>query len=224
MKRILFCLIVCSFFACKKESITSTNPEVNPCIIYDTLPGDTVYPITYYPAYPGSFWTYSKDGVEETVQVENSWEEIPLYMDSINEGTCIRKNIKMTYLPKIVDGNYIHNDQYIWDYLDTDGSFFHRWKILDTIVGNYYNKHYNNGYRYEVNEEFLTSMDVDGQVYENVIHTKEYVYHSGHYDSFEYTIHYYYARNIGLILEETDFVIYAPQGYRKVLTSYFINN
>jgi hypothetical protein len=231
MKRILYCLIVCLFFACKKESITSTNPEVNPCIIYDTLPSDTVYPIAYYPAYPGSFWTYEKDGVEETVQVENLWVETPVLMNSIDEGTCIRKYIKMTYLPKILNGNHIHFDQYIRTYSNTDGSFSFGSKILDTIVGNAYNNS-STGWvpnvgmtsYYFKNEEFFDVFDVDGQIYENVFHIRKHITYTDHYGSYNFEIDYYYARNIGLILEETTFLLTAQQGYRKVLTSYFINN
>ncbi len=207
MKYLLFIGLVigsCSlFFSCKKDKV----PPILPPTIPKTI--DTLYPLSYLPVYPGSYWKYVDSNGDSTIDITNPTYELDYYLTAWGDTDT-------AYAPK-------YNGIYIWGYNEhksTGASYaIPMRKILDEsspVGSSWYIAHGSGTSYYRKITARDTTITVFGNDYYPTIVVEEYCPQAyPHLWSYRR----YYTKDIGLIKEETEF-----DGNVKMIYDYHINN
>lgn len=206
MKYFLFIGLVigsCSlFFSCKKD-------KVPPIVVPKTF--DTLYPLSYLPVYPGSYWKYVDSNGDSTIDITNPTYELDCY-------TVAGLASDTFYAPK-------YNDIYIWGYKAHKFNGSYNQIPMQTIlsenlaVGSHwqiFNEQGNTIYRKIIAKD--TTITIFGIDYYPTIGVEEY-FQTGPID-FVWSARRYYTKDIGLIKEELNC---QPQ-ITKEIYDYHINN
>lgn len=207
-------------YSCKKANCHN-NEQVT--VSFDTIP---MHP--YFPAYPGSYWEYD-DG--STISMGNTYDVFKKNISQQEVDSCTYETnsveLGIKYGSYYLQGNRMYNSYQLTNF----GALQYERKKIDTIVGNtiYYNYNYLDGnmggpdIRREVVEEFIPYLTIQDTTYTNVYKTKYTHTFDGSMNGFSTSKYRYYAKNVGLIIEEKlDGILGNP--YRKELVNYHINN
>lgn len=207
MLRISFILILLllTFTACKKELSDSEVSilEIPPCdtTFVDIFSDDTLQASPYFAAYPGSWWTHS-DGATRTCDY---WGQVIYETNKVAEGNCITVYRDRKIVPHTSQWGFLFNQSAYKLHIAYHVAQFTR--LIDTIPGLIYHTWADppNGNFYETLDikviEHLGLMEVNGAMYNDVIHVRHaFNYQHKHYlSSYTVNLDYYYARNIGQI-------------------------
>mgnify|MGYP007056077317 FL=1 len=200
MKKTLL-IITISFIiiSCKKNEIV---PNMN------NLTYDTIFPLSYFPAYPGSYWIYSNG---DTLKIEDEYE---LFYYNNASWTDI-PDIDTLYLPKFKTNSIYPNgnalsEPYTYVYKYTISTLSYRLPfrtILSEQAGYQFNvSEYfsgNAGYGCTVNLD--TTIEINNKKYENVLVVINYAWHET-IGYLPWSTREYYANNIGLIKRESRYI------------------
>jgi hypothetical protein len=187
------------FFSCKKD-------KAPPVTIPKTI--DTLYPLSYLPVYPGSYWKYVDSNGDSTIDITNPTYELDYYITGWEASDTF-------YVPK-------YNGINIWGYkehLDLGPSYAIPMRIvLDetlTIGADWMYVGWGGSYRYRKITAIDTSITIFGNTYYPTIIVEEY----SPQGLPSWISRRYYTKNIGLIKEETEL----PANV-KLIYDYHINN
>lgn len=211
-----FFIISCLFFistSCKKDKVL---PVIDNTIVTDTIVeiidnDDTIHSSDYICAYPGSWWIFS----DNTVSACDYWHKIPVNVSKKIENTVYKKMYYIT-VPKI-DSYYIFGEGEALANENVDSS-----KIKPRIsfsIGQFYNEtvYFGGGsdFRQIIGHGILDTLDVGSQTFYDVLKIEEkverYFAEAGSGGGYFWTIKKYYAKNIGLIKVESQYVNFPPE-------------
>jgi hypothetical protein len=223
---LIFTLLV--FQSCRKDKCSKIH--------HQEISLDTITPISYYPVYPGSWWTYN-DSL--TISVEDEWKEFDL--KSFNENLkCNYLETERVMLPEI-NGQFFHYDRFFESYnqnYNSEDILFNienewqswqdpEWKYDDDYNGPEYenlNDLKRKRERYLIDN--IDTMTVNSILYTDILIIEEqhiYVAATPSGGNVHYlTVLYYYSNNVGIIKE----VGTSPEPileYSLELTDYFVN-
>lgn len=218
---ILMVLVLAALTQSCKKAGCYNNEEVS--ISFDTVP---MHP--YFPAYPGSFWEYD-DGSMTTIA--STYDVFKKHISKQDIDTCIYETnsveLGVKYGSYLLQGNSFYKNFQLTSF----GALKYERKIIDTIVGNtlYYQYNYLDGnmggpdMKSEVIEEYIPTLTIQDTTYTNIYKTKYTHTFDGSMGGFSTSKYRYYAKDVGLIIEEKlDAILGNP--YRKELVNYHINN
>lgn len=218
MRWILIIVMVIVLFSCRKEEvITPENPITEESPSPTPPPPDTIFPCSYYPVYPGSYWTYQlNDGSLQTDVTSTDY----LLDDYIMAWSSPSTTSDPVYVPFL-------NNKPIYGYKKPVQSWSHPpghqflHPIISEIVGFEYFR-YPSDPRYGDFREYLTidskGINLDG---DSVITVKGYYVYGPNLDI--RTIEYY-VKDVGLTAHYSYNYITGDTVYSKVLINYFINH
>jgi hypothetical protein len=220
----IFIVMAITFiYACKKDKgvpidstpvhITSTS-TTTPAI---TTPSyDTVFPLSYFPVFPASYWKYSdSNGDTMTIRTDSLYQ--------LDYYTVMGAPSDTFFVP-------VYNNQKVWGYevhsgpTSFSGSYPFKKILSETLaVGSSWNIYHWSGT--SIDRMIMakdTTINIFGNTYYPTIVVKEY-YGAGGPPNYPWIAKRYYTKNIGLVKEE----IYNNQNSTvntKQLITYFINN
>ncbi len=224
MKKVLLCTIsiIIILVGCKKEELPDP---------IDTKSGnfrgcDTIKPLSYLPAYPGSYWIYSNgdtiktsDSYELHTLYEKAWitsEEPPYY--PVEE--CVEK--ETAYFP--IYDNKILKGYKQYSIVNSPTSYCETLLLLCESLGAGWTINYTT---HDRSSMLITKKDTTIALPNNVVYNNVIV------AEYNYTINsspiikkeYYYAKDIGLIQLKTIYALLGPGEPNTIdwyLTDYFI--
>lgn len=200
--------------ACQKKSSVN-NQILTPAP--PPPPYDTVYPLSYFPVYPGSYWEYTIDtGGIITIKTDSTYKK-----DAYTVGVAAYQS-DTAFVP-------FYDGVPIWGYEAHTGPISHAGSypltqiLSDTLtVGDHWIIASWQGNQISRKITAMnSSVTVSGNTYSPTIVVEE--YYSQGPPTYIWKAKRYYALNIGLVKEE----INEPNTstvYTKELTNYFINN
>lgn len=216
-RHIYIYLILLTLYSCKKETITTVEDQSTtqsqtedeppcPITVITNNSNDTVFPSEYLMMYPGSYWDYS-DGSSDSCF---AWEPVQIITNSVF-GNCITAYEDTKFLPNSTLG-IISNESIVIQnggYHETTLT-----RIISPFVGvinkyiEYFGSVYNqtSGHYTYTNTlvEKLPEMMVNGKTYKDVLHVerKSEIYYDYNFGGPYSSIHYYFAKNVGIIRKE----------------------
>jgi hypothetical protein len=210
---ILTLLVITSMFACKKdESILDNNPT-NP----NTTTYDTIFPLDYFPAFPGSYWKYVDSNNDTTIIKTDSLYQKDYY--TIGSAAYASDTF---FVP-------IYNQIPIWGYkahtgpISNSGSYPLTRILSDSLpVGS--NWIIYNWSGTQVSRKIMvkdTTITISSNSYYPTIIVEEYYSNGTPY--YIWIAKRYYTKNIGLIREDLYNSIDSTISTKKII-DYFINN
>ncbi|WP_317899784.1 hypothetical protein [Aurantibacillus circumpalustris] len=232
MKKIIYfvLLFALTLVSCKKEGdepkveLNATIP-VDPIIVYDTIK-----PSSYFPAYPGSYWTYTDDKNQSfTSSISPTYQKDAYSNYDINRAPPL--------LISTVDSVYVpfSNGYPIWGYKLHTGTGYSKFdpvftQFLSENLGAAWTvKDGNHDRTYEHVIAKDTTIIINGHSYYPTLVIFGYIYHDNS-PAITYLYRTYYTKDVGQIKYErlTGYgTSYAGNGVAVTatseLTSYFIN-
>lgn len=189
---ILTLLAISCLFACKKNESEPDNNPTNP----NTTSYDTIFPLNYFPAYPGSYWKYVDSNNDTTIiKTDTSYQK-----DSYTIGSAAY--VSDTFLVPI------YNQIPIWRYEAHTGPISHSGSypltriLSDSLpVGTSWAVYYWSGTG--VSRKIIakdTTITISSHSYYPTIVVEE--YYSIGPPNYIWIARRYYTKNIGLIKEE----------------------
>ena len=191
-------IVVIGLISCEKDP--ETKPE-------DTIVYDTIKPLEYFPAFPGSYWIYDNN---DTLKVADQYEKFIFN----SAGYTAEPDYDTLILPKLIlNGSYNQNDSiaYVKEYSISQSSGNYRDPAFKEIlslnqgdelsIGGAVQGHQIQGRVIKTD----TTMIINGTNYENVIVTIHFDnYWSGYgMTETEYAFEReYFAKDVGLIKRE----------------------
>lgn len=195
--RIIF--FVCTLFiltACRKDQCASIHEEI--------FSYDTIHPIDWFPAYPGSYWVYN-DSI--TVQVDANWQEFEL-KEYHRSKDCEVLKTDIVLLPKI-ENEYFYFDRLMESFdahYNSENRLFNtisEWESYRNPESKYYpDPKYNSDLTYYNLRKILGTLDtltIHGTTYSDILIIEERKMVSYSPDPVLEIDTAYYARNIGMI-------------------------
>lgn len=197
------------FSSCKKDQVLASNSSVP---VYDTL-----FPLDYFPAFPGSYWKYINSNNDTTISQTSAEYKLDHYV-------CCGNFVSDTfYVP-------VHNGTPIWGYSAHSGLIGNalstpmRRILSDSLpVGStWYVLNYGSDIIKKRVSAKDTSVTINGTVYYPTIVIEEY-YPPGGAPPMPFLYRRYYTKDIGLIRE--DHYHYLDSSITSIeIFDYFINN
>ena len=218
-------MIICflGFCSCKKEC-DSANPPVS------ATSTDTVYPDPYFPAYPGSWWTYSDSS---SITIDANWFDHVIKADgNPDKHGCPTQIEHHHFVPKtnddfVIYGGVIKKLSYnmtaagVWEYQDTGYEI----SLFPTPTdGSIFSEGYGRSWRtfYESLDSVVTPAGTFYDILGFTEHVESYGSDHAWHDVSWDTI--YYAKYVGIVRQTTTlWNINSPSETRE-LTSFFIQN
>jgi hypothetical protein len=201
-------LVSCALFSCTRESLQAevfTEPT-------------TFVPLSYYPVYPGSWWTYEVNDTT-TEQVEVSATYLPhRYVNAPTNPAGVQTFSDTAYVP-FLNGQPIYGYNKINWVSPPFGNYYVQWPILSEQVGFEFERNWTDK-RFG---DFSEKVKVTGKYFNG---TDSIITLEGHwvYGPNEPKKSYQtFCKNIGLISSYTVDTVAADTVYKKVLLEYFIN-
>lgn len=165
---------------------------------------DTIRPLSYFPAYPGSWWAYNTG---DTLKTKADYQ-LYTYISECGDFT----NTRTLVLPQF-HSNKIYGSRYIYEYLLSNPLLNCYYplpfiQILSDTLGQVFIKGEPDFYQQTLGKTIVkdTTLTINGRQYENVIITIE--FDRGCSEGSDYTseqcatMREYYAKGIGLIKRE----------------------
>lgn len=106
-------ILLAALNGCKKEEL----PPLEPQYMHQA---DTIYPLNYYPVYPGSWWTYEVSNHRTIISSVNPEYQILMY-DTIPDGSDFV--VRDVYVPQLQPENYL-----------VEGYSIHRGNTIGKVV------------------------------------------------------------------------------------------
>ncbi len=204
LNRLVFFFSLLIFWACSQENDLGRPTYAHP----------TIEPLPYLPVYPGSYWIYV-DSKGDTIVKSSAKEYRSVSADCQGSEDSI--------MVPFYDGMYIHGYNYIMctDYPLAKNKRFHgilRDDSVGTLVQYWSIPRGFNSTQIIERRDF--SLIVNGEQYDSVLVVLDYSSGGGLYNNDPYieNSRKYYAKNVGLILEEGGNYV-----TRKALIAYYIN-
>jgi hypothetical protein len=235
-KLFLFFFLFISFSGCRKDKVlVFEQPEPVLCDTtwVDHYTGDTIHPSPFLATYPGSYWEY--DNGDRDVSVD--WHEMPIYSWSENEAGCPVVTRTFVYVCHLTSDDPVFQEWYVCGtnrLINKDehtelrpivgevGMTYHSAESSEPDVD--FGSSWTKNYDFKV-VSLLPTMEVHGETYENVLHTKEvheFYYNKFYSDKFYSTFNSYYAEKKGLIYRESSYVLWGWEDQEQSLTNYHI--
>lgn len=221
----LFLLLVASIQSCKKDNVEDLyGPPPCDTTFIQNYSFDTVYPSDYIMAYPGSWWAYD-DGFTDSCF---NWATVSI-INNTYAGNCVTVHEDKQILPRTTFGfisfeskvsTVGYNTTSVLQLLATNpGVFLH--EVTEVPSSPNSQDAHKNTHTKEV-VEHLDSMEINGVIYFDIIHVQDYlkIYYYHLWNGPFWTNDYYYARNVGLIKQNTKYV--GSPYHERTLTSYYI--
>ena len=203
MKKIIILSILICFFSCKKKCID--------------IPPEIVYPGSYYPCYPKSWWEYEiidydNDTSQQLSSVSNNYEK---HAYVFNQDW----DISDTALVPFLDENPIYG-YYKLNYKDAPfGNYYILKTIVSENVGAQFTRNWTDTRFGDFNEYLeITSKTFDG--------TDSLIILEGHWvwgPKVNHRSYQVYKKNIGLTNHYEIDISNSDTIYKKILTNYFID-
>ncbi len=216
---LILILIAVIFVSCKKENDNNNITSISS--VYDTI-----YPLSYFPAFPGSYWIYSND---DTLKIEDNYELYyydKSYFDQAPDYDTV-------YLPKFKINSIFNSsspdEKYIHVYKYEIENFSYRLlfrSIMSETLGNRFPVAENFGGHspYAITTTVDTSMQIENNYYPKVLIVS---YYTEPTDTNSHVFPYrhdYFAKNIGLIMRDHKYYQDTAFITDYTLTSYMINS
>lgn len=218
IRYIFLLIILLNVFGCKKKEDNSPIvPDTTSHVQIDTTVIDTIFPGNYFPAYPGSHWTYlTSDGDTNFHSTDSTYKIFSHYDPFYNE------NDSSLYYAPLYDGSIVKK------YLISNGPI-NRWtngwiRILPESI--YVSVLYE---EYEYRPTFLqygqiwtidTSMNINSFHFDSVLVVTELSGPSGTEIVIGKT---YYAKNVGIVKKERMNYI-GTISYEENIIDFFVNH
>ncbi|MBK9379578.1 MAG: hypothetical protein IPM86_15770 [Saprospiraceae bacterium] len=210
---LLILFVISCIFACKKdESIPDNNPT-NP----NTASYDTIFPLDYFPAFPGSYWKYVDSNNDTTLIKTDSSYQKDYY--TIGSAAYVSDTF---FVP-------IYNQIPIWAYeahtgpISNSGSYPLTMILSDSLpIGS--NWIIYNWSGTQVSRKIIvkdTTITISSNPYYPTIAVEE--YYSYGPPNYIWIAKRYYTKNIGLIREDSYNSIDSTINTKQII-DYFINN
>lgn len=239
MKNIIVFCIFSLLISCKKENdpINNTPPVIAPPVQAKVF--DTIKPLPYFPAYPGSYWKYSVTySIEIKYAVPAAWNTQTTIVTDTTSAKYQKDSYTIISSPPAAD---FHSDTFLVPFYNNVpiwGSKKHIFNnprkpplvyvVNDSLeVGTSWFE-FNEFYGYKRLSILTkdTSITLNGQIYSPVIIVRNETSYIGGADGpYSFIDDFYYAKNIGLIKSKTVYTSNADL-YRlneKLLIEYYIN-
>ena len=208
MKKIIILSIFIAFSSCKKEKSNNSSSYAPPSIIY---------PGSYFPCYPNSWWEYQIIDYNNntTLQLSSVGSNYEPHSFITNESG----DFSDTALVPFLNGNPIYGYQKL-DYVAPPfGSYYTLWPILNENVGHTFKRSWTDGRFGDFNEYLeVTSKYFDG--------TDSLIILEGHWvwgPKMNHRSYQVYKKDIGLT---NHYEIDNSTGdtiYKKILINYFVD-
>ncbi len=225
-----YCLLSIAFisvlFSCKKEESASQNtvpiPDTTSTDSLSQMQLDTIFPGSYLPAWPGSWWQYvDSNNVNSTINTSATFVKDCYHFIFAPNGTGLTDTV---YVP-------LYNNIPLYEYSERTGyisnsstNSLHPLLFENMAVGYSWINHYWAATR---TERMIISVDttmvVNGVSYYPVIGVKEY-YTLGPPPPPPTSQIRYYAKNVGMILEENYDILNGNLESKRWLVNYNINH
>jgi len=207
MKSFFFMLSVFFLLSCSKES-----EEKN-----DNVVIDTIFPRSYFPTYPKSYWVYLTSNSDTVVHKTDSIYSLHTNYDPYKNPWDSSLFYAPQYEGRTVKGYYLA--------LGTTDYHSSRYRLLidDSL---YTGKVFNSCFIWPNSDWYGKVINIDTTVlinsvrYDSVIIIMEYSDPPGYENQY---VKYYYAKNIGIIRKE-DWFLYDNSTYIEDLIDYEVNN
>ena len=213
MKQFVRMILWCLLFS---ESIVSCTWEKEQLEI-ETDPM-TVVPMSYYPVYPGSWWTYQLNDTT-TEQVEVSATYLPHSYINSPESISENQTYSDTVYVPFVNGNPVYGYNKIAWVRPPFGDYYVQWPILSEEVGFEFERDWTDKRFGDFSEKVkVTSKYFNG--------TDSIITLEGHWvygPNVSKKCYQTYAKNIGLTFSVIVDTVTTDTLYKKVLSDYFIN-
>jgi hypothetical protein len=157
----------------------------------DTSP-DTIFPHSYFPAYPGTWWKYSDSSL---IEVESELFPVDYKSSNVNL-PCPEINITTHYVPLIGDTAIEFNYRYQY----TGSEPWRKIQMFSVTGEEYWETEGSTPYKFWQLDS-SASITVQSTLYNEVkiIRMEQWARHSGGYDIMTYVDTTYYADSIGII-------------------------
>jgi hypothetical protein len=219
MKCLLFTSFAVLLLACKKQ----TPDPVCTTTFVDAAAEDSIDPSPYLAAWPGSEWHYD-DGSSITC---SSWGLFGIREVSTSSSTgCKAITTTQTPVPQMTYFGPIYGNSQLVAVGDEANTQFRQ--LLAETPGLFYSRNYTASGGSGTNKrsvvEVLPSMTVNGVDYTNVIHVHERdsLYYLAAGSGPRWSKHYYFASEVGLVREITDYTQASGSITERNLVSYVI--
>ena len=178
----------------------------------------TVVPMSYYPVYPGSWWTYQVNDTT-TEQVEVSATYLPHSYINSPESISENQTYSDTVYVPFVNGNPIYGYNKIAWVAPPFGNYYVQWPILSEEVGFEFERDWTDKRFGDFSEKVkVTSKYFNG--------TDSIITLEGHWvygPNVSHKSYQTYVKNIGLTFSVIVDTVSTDTLYKKVLSDYFIN-
>jgi hypothetical protein len=131
MKRIIKMLLLIILFTACKKNITEVEKPLPQTY-------DTIKPMAYYPAYPGSWWKYMVNGAQINTDTVGAKYQMHFYKNNQftydSAGNVVDSYSDTVYVP-FLNGRPIYGYMRIEHIRPPFGDFYTQWPILSETVG-----------------------------------------------------------------------------------------
>ncbi len=206
MKKITFAIALLSvmMFSCKKEE--EINAPVNQNI-------DTIMPQSYYPVYPGSWWTYQINDTGTVTSSVSAGYQLHSYLNGYSQ------NSTSVYVP-FLDGRPIYGYDKIEWHAPPFGSYYAKWPILSETVGFTFDREWTDK-RYG---DFAEKVEVQNKIFNG---TDSVLILEGHWvygPNIVRKSYQEYVKGVGLTKHIVVDTLTTDTVFRKILTDHFVNH
>ncbi|MGL4597630.1 MAG: hypothetical protein ACRCYO_08885 [Bacteroidia bacterium] len=222
MKKSIVFSLCCVFFlfACEREQDLTQNAPPPPAPA--AAPIDTVFPRSYYPIYPGSYWQYTvttPNGTSVEFDSASASYGIDFYVDTPNFLVPVTYFSDSMYVPKL-NGNAVYGYSKI-DHVDNPfGDFYIPWPILSETVGDTFERAWTDK-RFGDYSEKLIVLSKTQIGPDSVITLKGHWVYGPNINNISIQE---YVKNIGLTKHLVIDTVANDTVYKRVLTSYLVND
>lgn len=183
----------------KKNNLTDSIAKYVMVLKKEETKYDTIYPLQYFPAFPGSYWNYSNG---KSLQMEDQYQIF--YYDKAPWG--VKPVCDTIYLPKFkINSIYGYSQSYVYGYEISTGTFrLPLRQILSEVVGPTFqtSEIFGGNASYGKTIKKDTSMVINGVKFDNVLIVINYFWNQ-HIGNLPWNIKEYYAKDVGLIKRES---------------------